>query len=113
MHATLSRGSGWLFPGKKKGTHLVDLEDAHSRVLDASGLAVVLYDFRRNFATRFAEVTGGDVVALAAILGHQNLRTVMRYVHISQQHQDSAMDKYSAYVQEKMFNWRESEGYVQ
>jgi len=93
--------SGWLFPGKKKGTHLVDIENGHKAVLQAAGLAFVLYDFRHNFATRFAEVTGGDVVALQAILGHANLRTVMRYVHISQVHQDAAMDKYAAYVQEK------------
>ena len=73
-------------------------------------MAFVRYDFRHNFAIRFAEVTGGDVVALAAILGHQNLRTVMRYVHISQQHQDSAMDKYSAYIEEKTSNSGESRG---
>jgi integrase len=93
--------SGWLFPGREDGKHLVNIENAHGTVLDASGLAFVPYDFRHNFATRFAEVTGGDVVALKAILGHANLRTVMRYVHISQAHQDAAIDKYSAYVQEQ------------
>jgi integrase len=93
--------SGWLFPGKEDGKHIVNIENAHGAVLDASGLAFVPYDFRHNFATRFAEVTGGDVVALKAILGHANLRTVMRYVHISQAHQDAAMDKYSAYVQQQ------------
>jgi site-specific recombinase XerD len=105
--------SGWLFQGKKKGKHLVSVENAHKAVLEASGLAFVIYDFRHNFATRFSEVTGGDVVALKAILGHANLRTVMRYVHISQAHQDAAMDKYSAYLQKQKSEWAESKERIQ
>ena len=37
---------------------------------------------------------GCDVMALARILGHANLRTVMRYVHIGQEALDLAMLKY-------------------
>jgi hypothetical protein len=47
-----------------------------------------------TFATRFAEATGGDVVALAAILGHANLRTVMRYVHLSREHRRTQMQRF-------------------
>jgi integrase len=82
---------GFLFAGRKRGTPLSDVENGHERVLDESGLAFVLYDFRHTFATRFAEATNGDVVALAAILGHANLRTVMRYVHVSREHLRSQM----------------------
>ncbi len=59
---------------RKRGP-LSDIENAHQRALAESGLAFVVYDFRRTFATRFAEATNGDVVALAAILGRANLRT--------------------------------------
>jgi len=72
-----------IFRGRANGAHLSDAENAHKAVLEASGLAFALYDLRHTFATRFAEATAGDVVALASILGHANLRTVMRYVHIS------------------------------
>jgi site-specific recombinase XerD len=56
-------------------------------------LAFVLYDLRHTFATRMAE-RGCDVMVLAKILGHANLRTVMRYVHIGQEHVEVAMLKY-------------------
>ena len=49
---------------------------------------------RHTFATRFAEATAGDVVALAAILGHANLRTVMRYVHVSREHRRTQMTRF-------------------
>jgi len=45
-------------------------------------------------ATRFAEATGGNVVALAAILGHANLRTVRRYVHLSREHRRTRMQRF-------------------
>jgi integrase len=88
--------SQWVFPGQKKGTHLVDVENAHQKVLKRARLGFVLYDLRHTFATRFAEVTGGYVVALARILGHSNLRTVMRYVHISEAHTRAAMARFAA-----------------
>jgi integrase len=54
----------------------------------------VVYDLRHTFATRFAEATAGDVVALAAILGHANLCTVMRYVHLSREHRRTQMQRF-------------------
>jgi integrase len=84
---------GWLFEGKKSGTHLLGIETAHARVLDATGLALVLYDLRHTFATRFYQATK-DVVALKDVLGHANLRTIMRYVHVSREHVDGAMKIY-------------------
>jgi len=50
----------------------------------------VIYDFRHTFATRMAE-RGCDIATLAKILGHANLRSVMRYIHISQEHVERAM----------------------
>jgi integrase len=94
---SMSAGAdGFLFGGRNHGTALSDAGSAHQRVLEASGLSFVIYDFRHTFATRFAEATGGDVVALAAILGHANLRTVMRYVHMSREHQRARMRRFVA-----------------
>ena len=87
--------SGWLFHGKKPGAHLLDVENAHQAVLGVTGLAFVLYDFRHTFATRFYQATK-DVVALKEVLGHSNLRTIMKYVHVGQDHVDGAMKVFEA-----------------
>jgi integrase len=94
LRSIAADADGFLFQGRKHGTALSDVENAHKRVLEASGQAFVVYDFRHTFATRFAEATGGDVVALAAILGHANLRTVMRYVHLSREHRRTQMQRF-------------------
>jgi len=100
-HLMSAGADGFLFHGRKRGAPLSKVENAHKRVLKASGLAFVIYDFRHTFATRFAEATDGDVVALAAILGHSNLRTVMRYVHVSREHQRRQMRRFVAAEQKK------------
>ena len=50
----------------------------------------MIYDLRHTFATRAAE-SGMPVATLAAILGHADLRSVMKYVHVRQDAQDRAM----------------------
>ena len=85
--------TGWLFEGKAKNSRLTDAGNGHKKILKNTSLAFVLYDLRHTFATRMAE-RGCDVMALAKILGHANLRTVMRYVHIGQEHLEIAMLKF-------------------
>ena len=85
--------SGWLFEGKTSGTHLKDIQNAHCKVLKETKLAFVVYDFRHTAATRWAE-RGMDIATLAKVLGHANLRSVMRYIHISQEHMDMAILRY-------------------
>jgi integrase len=99
--------SGWLFEGKAKGTHLTDIQNAHCRVLTETKLAFVIYDFRHTAATRWAE-RGMDIATLAKVLGHANLRSIMRYVHISQEHMDGAILRY-AEVQAALPDARETE----
>ena len=68
-------------------------ENPHQTVLEATGLAFVLYDLRHTFATRYYQANK-DVVK--EVLGHSNLRTVMKYVHVSQEHRDEATRAYEA-----------------
>jgi hypothetical protein len=56
-------------------------------------MGFVLYDFRHTFATRAAE-HGMPVAALARILGHGDLRSVTKYVHVRQEAQDRAMEDF-------------------
>ena len=88
--ATLSRrmaGSGpWIFPGKKPGRPYTysGLVGAHDRVLERIGFGVDVYSFRHTFATDLYRHTK-DLALVAKVLGHANLRTVQRYVHLSQE----------------------------
>jgi hypothetical protein len=75
-HRSISAGTeGFLFRGRKQGTALSDRENSHKRVLEASGLAFAIYDFRHTGRCGF----GVDP-------GPADLRTVMWYVHVSQEH---------------------------
>jgi integrase len=56
-------------------------------------LTCVIYDFRHTFATRKAE-QGMPLATLAAILGHANIRSIMKYVHVTQEAMDRAMEQY-------------------
>ena len=84
-----------MFEGKKPGTHLTKLNNSHDAVIAKIGAEFVMYEFRHTFATRFGEAVG-DPIALAAILGHANLRTVMKYCHPRDSHTASAMERYIA-----------------
>jgi integrase len=67
----------------------------HSEVLNAirgkrNASDFVVYDLRHTFATRAAK-DGMPIAVLAATLGHANIRSVMKYVHIDAGHIDEAM----------------------
>lgn len=51
-----------------------------------------LYDCRHTFATRAVE-SGVDLLTLASILGHGDLKTVTRYAHPSEEHKAEAVRK--------------------
>jgi integrase len=94
-------GGEWVFPSAKRpGLHITRLNNSHDAVLKKTGLSFVLYDLRHTFATRLAQA-GIGLATLAAILGHDGLRIVERYVHPTQDHQDAAMLKYDAAQAEK------------
>jgi integrase len=51
-----------------------------------------IYDARRTFATRAIE-DGVDLITLAAILGHSNLKMLTRYAHPSEKLKADEMRK--------------------
>lgn len=88
--------SEWIFPSERKpGQHLKKLQASHDAAVAKSGVNCVMYDWRHTFATRFAK-SDKDPYALAAILGHKGLRSVMCYVHVQEDQMKQGMEKFEA-----------------
>ena len=86
----------WVFPSAKNpGEHIGQHQRLHSAALKKAGVSFVLYDCRHTFATRAVE-RGMELPKLMAILGHSNLRSIMKYVHMTQAHIDDGMRKFEA-----------------
>lgn len=88
----ISNAAGeYLFPRRIGTGHdwsqpMSELEPAHRKALRESKLARFrIYDLRHTAATRMAEA-GTDVLSLARLLGHSDLKTTQRYVHLSKGH---------------------------
>ena len=72
----------------------------HERVLRVVEGAVPpfsLYSLRHTFATWFYDATK-DLVALKEVLGHSDLRTVLRYVNDRQPRMDRAMERFDKVI---------------
>ncbi len=105
LHRIAKARGRYIFPGGKGGTELnkpaVKFNNAHYGALSRSEIdgmnrsstdgTCTLYSFRHTFATRFLEKRPGDLLTLAALLGHSSLRMVMRYAHPSDEHKFEAI----------------------
>lgn len=86
----------WVFPSTKSpGEHIGVHQRLHDSALKLAKVSFVPYDFRHTFATRAIE-RGMDLPTLMAIMGHANLRSIMKYVHISRAQMDVGMARYEA-----------------
>ncbi len=95
----------YVFPGGRGGSDpnssALKFSNAHYGALKRSKIdglnrsgtegSCTLYSFRHTFATRFLERRPGDLLTLAALLGHSSLRMVMRYAHPSDNHKFEAI----------------------
>lgn len=96
LQARLDGKSVWVFPSdRRKGRPISKLQYPMDKVCRESEVSCVIYDLRHTFATRMVEA-GNGIETVAKILGHANLRSVMRYVHLSDDHTREAMQKYEA-----------------
>src|ERR1035437_6550687 len=76
----------WVFPSQKyPERHVGQAQRLWGTVTKKAVLLMVMYDLRHTFATRAVE-RGVELPKLMAILGHSNLRSIMRYVHLKQGH---------------------------
>ena len=73
---------------------------AHDRVLERIGFGFDVYSFRHTFATDLYRHTK-DLALVAKVLGHANLRTVQRYVHLSQEDVTTSLKGFHQAIQER------------
>ncbi len=73
---------------------MTELEPAHLRALRKSEIQPPfrLYDLRHTYGTRAVEA-GIDVFSVAKLMGHADLSTTQRYVHLSKGHLEDAQKK--------------------
>ena len=73
----------WVFPGRKKGTRLVNLNDSWDRIRRRARLdGVRLHDLRHTFASR-ALALGEGLPMIGDLLGHRMVNTTARYAHLA------------------------------
>ena len=86
----------WVFPSRKyPERHIGQAQRLWGTVTKKAGLLMVMYDLRHTFATRAVE-RGVDLPKLMAILGHANLRSIMRYVHMTALHLAAGMRQFES-----------------
>ena len=80
------RDPRWLFPGKTPARPVTDgnVQRICKRVVQRAGLRkkATLHTLRHSYATHLLEA-GVDVVTLQKLLGHSDLSTTARYLHLS------------------------------
>lgn len=92
--------SVWFFPSERKGgaDHLGSTQRMWEEVRAAVGIEdLVLYSFRHTFATRAIENGTMTLPELIAVIGHADLRTIMKYVHMKQSHINAAMERHDEF----------------
>jgi integrase/recombinase XerD len=83
----------WLFPGGRPGRPLsvAAAQKLCRRAVRRAGLSkpLTLHTLRHSYATHLLEA-GCDVVTIQHLLGHRDLKTTARYLHVSNRHLQQA-----------------------
>jgi integrase len=97
-----AKKDGWMFPGKKKDTHVgpdsLSRAFARARVSAEIPKGVVLYSARHTYGTDVYAATGNLKVVMAA-MGHTDVKTAMRYQHPELGSAREAIDKRNEVIQ--------------
>jgi integrase len=106
----MAENSPWVFPPRRKVWHRRRREfywviigdrhltysgivNAHEKASSQSGVGFRIYSLRHTFATRVYRATK-DIESLRRVLGHADLKTLLRYVHIDKDDLRTAMETF-------------------
>jgi len=88
-----SRSSEYVLTSPKTGGRLVDLKKGFNEARSAAGIPdFQLRDLRHSCATRLSDC-GEELVTVAEILGHTDIRMTKRYSHAMQERKRQALEK--------------------
>ena len=74
-----------------QGKRIKDVKTAYNAALKRAGVLDANFrTLRHTFASHFV-MRGGSLKALQEMLGHSNIKTTMRYAHLSQEHKKDAV----------------------
>jgi integrase len=90
---TATDPTGYVFPGRKAGTRLLDLKGAWARVAKAAKLVnFTFHDLRHDFASQLV-MKGEDLNTVRELLGHADIKMTLRYAHLAPAHKAAAVAK--------------------
>ena len=82
-----------VFPGEKRGSHLIGLPKIWERVNQRAVLrGVRLHDLRHSFAAVGASA-GNSLLMIGALLGHRDAKSTQRYAHLGDDPLKAAADR--------------------
>ena len=88
----LARG-GYVFFGKRRDGHLVDLEYFWEQALERAKLRHIrIHDLRHSYAASHV-ASGTSLHVIGKLLGHRDPKTSARYAHLSREAAMEAVDR--------------------
>lgn len=82
----------FVFPGVD-GAQIVDIKTAWAKVLKAATITGFrFHDLRHDFASQLV-MAGVDLNTVRELLGHQDIKMVLRYAHLGPEHKSAAVAK--------------------
>jgi integrase len=85
--------NAFVFPGDRRGQHLVGLPKVWERIrVEAELRGVRLHDLRHSFASVGASA-GDSLLLICALLGHRDAKTTQRYSHLQDDPVKAAADR--------------------
>lgn len=87
------QGKGWVFPGKKTGSHITTVKKSWKKLKEDAGIEnFTWHDQRHDFASQHV-MSGTDLYTVMALLGHSDPKTTKKYAHLAREHKIKAAQK--------------------
>ena len=87
-----SKGQEYVFTNEQTGTRIKWVKTAFNTALKIAGIkGLVWHDLRATFGTRLGEA-GYDAFTIAALMGHSQIQTTVRYVRATERNKRAAVE---------------------